>query len=861
MARIPENISESQETAAPPNLYLRNSYTPEAFGSGVAKSLAHFSDTEFRLQQEREKDLNETSALDAYSKASKAKSYLLYDPDKGLYARQGDKVTGIMDDFERENRSIGENASMGLSPEAKQKFDGMWSRSEISDREGVMKHEFGERQKYRLATGNSVIDLAISNAANDYANPDVISRSKSEILGAVVQTLPGASKETIAEKVLEGYSTLHKGVVMRLASESPSRAEQYYNTNKDEFTAADHVQVSNFLRGQIFRSKVLQDAERITKHGGPVRKLYDTFFQGNAQGQALGEALTQQESGFKPTVRAYNQGNPEKTAVGLTQVLVGTAREISAELGDGLIKSSMSPKEIETILENPATNLKYGMHYLGKALKTFGGDLEAALIAYNAGPGNAKKWLAAGRDYSVLPDRAQTEPYTRNVMAMYRRNLGGTYPKTAQNMDEAGVRPSATDAQLSSFREHFSPSSLGGTLSAPVEDGAAQLFDAMPEVVKQGIQVTAAGGDLLVNTEDAFAREWLIYNAETYGITTVEGDEGVTLSAGRGPTDMGVMVQSEEYDLDEWLNEAGKIEDPARRDAVTKELMRRHGALQKAAKQDENSLKQEAWSLALDGKEIPVELQKKLTPSYLSSINEYVSKRDATGKIQTDWATWANLRLKTDEELRSLGDVMQYRSKLGDTEFKTLVDMVREVRGEGDPTKKGLTGAVRTRSQIVEDTIKGHFKKNPELAGRLNAAVDAEVTAFYDTYKKQPSAIELQGMVDRLILRADVHSQYSDQYMFEVKPGETITEPLVTGEADVPILSLQAARTNSRELFGRPLTKEEVPWAYSAALAYKRGAYIRTPPELRQLLIEMGTKTDRVDAMFGRLMVDMFEVK
>jgi hypothetical protein len=208
-----------------------------------------------------------------------------------------------------------------------------------------------------------------------------------------------------------------------------------------------------------------------------------------------------------------------------------------------------------------------------------------------------------------------------------------------------------------------------------------------------------------------------------------------------------------------------------------------------------------------------------------------------------------------------VGDVMQYRSKLADPEFKTLVDMVRESRGQGDPSKKGLTGAVRTRTQVVADTVGTHFKNKPEMVGKLNAAVDVEVTTFYDTYKKQPSAVELQGMVDRLVLRANVDSSYSDQYMFEVKPGETITDTLVSGEADVPVLQLHAARANFQELFGRALSPEEIPWAYTAALAHKRGAYVRTPPEIRQILIDMGSKPDRVDAMFGRVMADMFEVK
>ncbi len=46
-------------------------------------------------------------------------------------------------------------------------------------------------------------------------------------------------------------------------------------------------------------------------------------------------------------------------------------------------------------------------------------DVEAAAIAYNAGFVNASAWELAGRDYSVLPDRAQTEPYAKQANKDY----------------------------------------------------------------------------------------------------------------------------------------------------------------------------------------------------------------------------------------------------------------------------------------------------------------------------------------------------------------------------------------------------------------------------------------------------------
>lgn len=74
------------------------------------------------------------------------------------------------------------------------------------------------------------------------------------------------------------------------------------------------------------------------------------------------------------------------------------------------------------------------------------GDIEAAAVAYNAGPANAIKWHNAGRDYSVLPDRAQTEPYAKGILA---RATGATHTQTAEyRLETAQQMAKAAKEQL-----------------------------------------------------------------------------------------------------------------------------------------------------------------------------------------------------------------------------------------------------------------------------------------------------------------------------------------------------------------------------------------------------------------------------
>ncbi len=100
---------------------------------------------------------------------------------------------------------------------------------------------------------------------------------------------------------------------------------------------------------------------------------------------------------------------------------LGTHQVMPATIGDP--GYGIRPADIE----NPKDVARVGKEYWrtmisGKASGYSGliweaGDVEAAAVAYNAGPANAKKWIEAGRDYSVLPQREETEPYAKGILA------------------------------------------------------------------------------------------------------------------------------------------------------------------------------------------------------------------------------------------------------------------------------------------------------------------------------------------------------------------------------------------------------------------------------------------------------------
>ncbi len=85
-------------------------------------------------------------------------------------------------------------------------------------------------------------------------------------------------------------------------------------------------------------------------------------------------------------------------AVGLHQVEPATARGLGLKGTDA---------EITKQLEDPAVNKAMSQKLLDQLARQYGNDPEAIAVAYNAGPGRADAWKAAGRDDRMLSTETQ----------------------------------------------------------------------------------------------------------------------------------------------------------------------------------------------------------------------------------------------------------------------------------------------------------------------------------------------------------------------------------------------------------------------------------------------------------------------
>ena len=86
--------------------------------------------------------------------------------------------------------------------------------------------------------------------------------------------------------------------------------------------------------------------------------------------------------------------------------------------------------------DSPEENRRVGSEYIDALLKKYDGNLDHALYAYNWGPGNVDKWIAAGEDPSALPK--ETAEYVPKVKAqLEQQSAAAEEPvssKTASNV-------------------------------------------------------------------------------------------------------------------------------------------------------------------------------------------------------------------------------------------------------------------------------------------------------------------------------------------------------------------------------------------------------------------------------------------
>ncbi len=179
-----------------------------------------------------------------------------------------------------------------------------------------------------------------------------------------------------------------------LVTISPARADIYRYVDENgvvHFTNAPQYTNRPAKGGWAFYRKEIRDNQADGKGAasGQLIHSYRDIIRQNARTYGLEEALV------KAVIKAESNYNPQslsnKGAQGLMQLIPETARQM--KVNDPF---------------NPAENIRGGSNYLRLMLDQFGGNLDLALAAYNAGPNAVQR-------HRGIPPYTETREYVQRV--------------------------------------------------------------------------------------------------------------------------------------------------------------------------------------------------------------------------------------------------------------------------------------------------------------------------------------------------------------------------------------------------------------------------------------------------------------
>jgi soluble lytic murein transglycosylase-like protein len=139
----------------------------------------------------------------------------------------------------------------------------------------------------------------------------------------------------------------------------------------------------------------------------PIPAAYASLIQNAATrvdvSPALLDALARQESNYNPAAVS------RKGAIGIMQLMPATAKALNLNPND------------------PAQNIMGGAIVLRQALNAFGGQIDLALAAYNAGQGAVAK-------YGGIPPYAETRAYVRQNLDKLARLSDSSQPGAGESL-------------------------------------------------------------------------------------------------------------------------------------------------------------------------------------------------------------------------------------------------------------------------------------------------------------------------------------------------------------------------------------------------------------------------------------------
>jgi len=246
MPQVPTYNPGRVQEQATPNFRVATDAPIEAFGGGqsrVTDAVGGLADMGAKLALQEKSKQDDVRTQDAYAKAVRKKNELFWDPKNGAVTRRGRDAAGVSEEFNplfnKELDAIEESLS---NSDQKAVFSRIRAQQMTEFSDNLMKHSFGESEKFAEETNKSVLENNQNDTVLNWSQPGKIQSGLSLQRDTIADYAQkhGKSAEWLKENVEKEESKLHGQVINQMLSmKLDMKAKDYFDANKDAFKNPD----------------------------------------------------------------------------------------------------------------------------------------------------------------------------------------------------------------------------------------------------------------------------------------------------------------------------------------------------------------------------------------------------------------------------------------------------------------------------------------------------------------------------------------------------------------------------------------------------------------------------------------------